>query len=67
VIATLAAVLVGVGWHAVYLWLGVVNLAIVPLLIWVVPKTTPAQAKAARPSEGGACLRPPARASSGCC
>jgi MFS family permease len=67
VIATLAAVLVGVSWHAVYLWLGVVNLAIVPLLIWVVPKTTPAQAKAARPSEGGACLRPPARASSGCC
>jgi predicted MFS family arabinose efflux permease len=52
VIATLAAVLVGVGWHAVYLWLGVVNLAIVPLLIWVVPKTTPTQAKAARPSEG---------------
>ena len=52
VIATLAAVLVAVGWHSVYLWLGIANLVLVPLLIWVVPKTTPTQAKAARPGEG---------------
>jgi predicted MFS family arabinose efflux permease len=52
VIAALAVVLSAVGWHAVYLWLGIVNLALVPLLIWVVPKTTPTQAKAARPGDG---------------
>jgi predicted MFS family arabinose efflux permease len=52
VIAALAAVLATVGWHSVYLWLGVANLALAPLLIWVVPKTTPTQAKAARPGEG---------------
>ncbi len=52
VIATLAAVLVTVSWHLVYLWLGVANLVLVPLLIWVVPKTTPTQAKTARPSDG---------------
>ena len=52
VIATLAAVLAAVGWHSVYLWLGVANLALVPLLTWVVPKTTPTQAKVARPGKG---------------
>lgn len=52
VIAALAAVLVTVSWHSVYLWLGVANLVLVPLLIWVAPKTTPTQAKAARPNDG---------------
>lgn len=52
VIAALAAVLVTMSWHSVYLSLGVANLLLVPLLIWVVPKTTPTQAKAARSAEG---------------
>ena len=52
VIATLAAVLVTVSWHSVYLWLGVTNLVLVSLLIWVVPKTTPTHANAARPGDG---------------
>jgi predicted MFS family arabinose efflux permease len=51
-IATLAAVLVAMGWHSVYLWLGVAHLALVPLLIAVIPKTTPTQARAARPDAG---------------
>jgi len=51
-IATLAAVLVAVSWHSVYLWLGIAHLALMPLLIWVIPKTSPAQAKAARPGDG---------------
>ena len=52
VIAALAAVMVAVGWRSVYLWLGVANLALVPLLIWAVPKTTPTQARSARSGEG---------------
>ena len=51
-IAMLAAVLVAVSWHSVYLWLGAAYLALVPLLIWMIPKTTPTQAKAARPNDG---------------
>ncbi len=52
VIATLAAVLVAVNWHSVYLWLGVAHLALVPLLIGTIPKSTPTQARAARPNDG---------------
>jgi predicted MFS family arabinose efflux permease len=51
-IATLAAVLMAMGWRSVYLCLGVVHLALVPLLIGAIPKTTPTQAKAARPNDG---------------
>jgi predicted MFS family arabinose efflux permease len=51
-IATLAAVLMAMGWRSVYLCLGVVHLALVPLLIGAIPKTTPTQAKAARPNNG---------------
>jgi predicted MFS family arabinose efflux permease len=51
-IAALAAVLVAVSWHWVYLWLGVAHLALVPLLIAMIPKTTPMQAKAAQPNAG---------------
>jgi predicted MFS family arabinose efflux permease len=51
-IAALAAVLVAVSWHWVYLWLGVAHLALVPLLIAMIPKTTPMQAKAAQPNVG---------------
>jgi len=52
VIATLAAVLVAMGWQSVYLWLGVAHLLLVPLLIATIPKTTPTQARAARPIDG---------------
>ena len=51
-IATLAAVMMAVSWRSVYLWLGVAHLALVPLLIGAIPKTTPTQAKAARPNDG---------------
>ena len=51
-IATLTAVMLTVSWRSVYLWLGVAHLALVPLLIAALPKTTPAHAKAARPNNG---------------
>ena len=51
-IATLAAVMMAVSWRSVYLRLGVAHLALVPLLIGAIPKTTPTQAKAARPNDG---------------
>jgi MFS family permease len=52
VIAMLAAVLAAVSWHSVYLLLGAAHLVLVPLLIAVIPNTTPKQAIAARPSDG---------------
>ncbi len=52
VIATLAAVLVTVSWHSVFLWLGIVHLALVPLLLFALPNPSQAQAKAARPAAG---------------
>ena len=52
VIATLAAVLVTMRWPTVYLLLGLAHLILVPLLFAAVPKSTPAQARAARPDEG---------------
>ena len=51
-IATLAAVMLTESWRSVYLLLGVAYLALVPLLIAAIPKTTPVQAKAARPNDG---------------
>jgi len=51
-IATLAAVMLTVSWRSVYLLLGIAHLALLPLLIMAIPKTTPAHAKAARPNDG---------------
>jgi predicted MFS family arabinose efflux permease len=51
-IATLAAVMLTVSWRSVYLLLGIAHLALLPLLIIAIPKTTPAHAKAARPNDG---------------
>ena len=51
-IAALAGVLVAAGWRSVYLCLGAAHLALVPLLIGAIPKTTPTQARAARPNNG---------------
>ncbi|MDO8876874.1 MAG: MFS transporter, partial [Pseudolabrys sp.] len=51
-IAGLAALLLTVGWRSIYVLLGILHLALVPLLIFAIPKTTSAQSKAARPAEG---------------
>lgn len=51
-IAILAALMLTVSWRSVYLLLGVAHLALVPLLIAAIPKTTAAQAKAVRPDNG---------------
>ena len=51
-IAGLAALLLTVGWRSIYGLLGVLHLALVPLLIFGIPKTTAAQSKAARPVDG---------------
>jgi len=51
-IAALAAVMLTVTWRSAYLLLGLANLALVPLLIFAIPKTTAAESKAARPEEG---------------
>lgn len=50
--SVLAAVLIAIGWRSVYLWLGVANLALVPLLLFTISKSTPMQATAARPVDG---------------
>lgn len=36
IIAALSAVLVGFGWQSVFIWLGIVNLAMVPFIFWAV-------------------------------
>ena len=59
-IAGLAAVMLTVTWRSAYLLLGLAHLALVPLLIFAIPKTTAEQAEAARP-EGGVNLRQAAR------
>jgi predicted MFS family arabinose efflux permease len=51
-IAALAAVLVTASWHAVYVWLGIAHLVLLPLLILGIPKMTPAETNAARANEG---------------
>jgi predicted MFS family arabinose efflux permease len=51
-IATLTAVMLTVSWRSVYLLLGLAHLALLPLLILAIPKTTTAHAKAARPIDG---------------
>lgn len=51
-IAALAAVMLSVTWRSVYLLLGVANLVLAPILIFVIPKTTAAESRAAQPDEG---------------
>jgi predicted MFS family arabinose efflux permease len=51
-IAALAALLLTVGWRSIYLLLGIAHLVLVPLLFFAIPKTTSAQSRAARPSDG---------------
>ncbi len=52
VIAALTAVLLAVSWHAVYLWLGLAHLALVPVLLLAIPRIQPAQATAGRLIDG---------------
>jgi predicted MFS family arabinose efflux permease len=52
VIAALTAVLLAVSWHAVYLWLGVAHLALVPLLLLAIPRIPPPQTKTGRLIDG---------------
>ena len=47
VIAMLSAVLLAVGWHSVYLWLGIAHLALVPLLFLAIPRQSPTHVKSA--------------------
>ena len=51
-IATLAAVMVSLSWRSVFLLLGIACVALLPLLIVAIPKSTPAQAQAAQPNIG---------------
>lgn len=52
VIATMAAVMTVVSWQSVYIGLGVAYLALLPALIGVMPKITPAKATSAQPDTG---------------
>ena len=45
IIAVLTTVLIGLGWRSVYVWLGLINLALAPLVIWAL-KTGQGQASA---------------------
>jgi len=48
VIGSLAAVLLTVGWQAVYLWLGLAHLVLAPLLLLAIPTTAGTPAASAR-------------------
>jgi predicted MFS family arabinose efflux permease len=52
VIAVLTAVLLAMSWQAVYLWLGLAHLALVPLLLLAIPRSPPAQTKNERLIDG---------------
>ena len=61
-IAILAAVMVQIGWRAVFIWIGVAHLVLLPLLVGI-----PGRGGAgARRRASSRCARPRARASSGC-
>jgi MFS family permease len=51
-IAGLAALLLTIEWRSIYILLGIAHLALLPLLMFAIPKTTSAQSHAARPSDG---------------
>jgi len=51
-IAILTAVMLTLSWRSVYLMLGLAHLALVPLLLFGIPKRMSVEAKAARPSGG---------------
>jgi predicted MFS family arabinose efflux permease len=52
IIAGFAAVLLAVKWQAVYVWLGVANLLLLPVVLLALPKASHAQARSQQPSSG---------------
>ncbi len=52
IIAALAAILVGLGWRSVFLWLGIVNLALVPFVLWAVRDQKTGSSADKRPPSG---------------
>jgi predicted MFS family arabinose efflux permease len=60
IIAGLAAVLLTMSWQAVYVWLGLTNLLLFPILLFAIPKTSPRHAKA-QAAEAGMGVREAAR------
>lgn len=51
-IAALAAVLVRIGWRSVFVWLGVAHLALIPFLLWALPRRTEQKGTAGLPVAG---------------
>ncbi len=52
VIAVLSAALVTMSWRSAYLWLGIVHVALVPVLFWAIPKSTSTGNVGALPIDG---------------
>jgi predicted MFS family arabinose efflux permease len=52
IIAVLAAVLVGDGWRSVFIWLGAINLLLVPFVLWAVSRSDTATGNATAPIAG---------------
>ena len=65
-IAVAAALLADIGWRAVFLWLGVAHLVLIPFLVLALPRRTEGTGPVL-PAAGSACARPRVRRSSGCC
>jgi predicted MFS family arabinose efflux permease len=57
VISALAAVLVVIGWRSVFFWLGIVQFALVPLLVLALPGTGGSRGARAAPSPAGLGIR----------
>ena len=51
-IAGLAALLTAASWRTAFLWVGLAHLALAPLIVAVLPKLQPAQARTAQPVAG---------------
>ncbi|HEY1244440.1 MAG TPA: MFS transporter [Hyphomicrobiaceae bacterium] len=51
-IAVLAALLARIGWRSVFVWLGVAHLALVPFLLWALPRRAQPKGAAGQPAAG---------------
>jgi predicted MFS family arabinose efflux permease len=60
-IAVLTAVLAGIGWREVYVWLGLAHLLLIPLILYAVPGATSPAHASATPMREGMSLREAAR------
>lgn len=52
IVAALAAVLIGLGWRSVFVWLAAVNLALLPFILWAVAGPGGARTDSAPRTEG---------------